>query len=612
MCAWGVARAVTVTRFCACAALLLAAVSLAAVPASAAGATATSVVMFSDPGDWVGGGQQRLFEPGNGSVTVSGSAAYVTVNVSGGTLGDYYTLDFAAPAGDVLRPGLYLRAQRAPFREAGRPGIDIGGSGRGCNKIEGSFEVRDIATNSSGAVERLWLVYEQHCEGGTPALFGEVRIAVARPDDALPPAPSLIRWPPVDIGGASTTVPVWFVAAAQSTVSGVTVTGANASDFKIRSDGCSGQRLSAGGACQVWLRFVPTAAGTRLAALRVTDAAGGAREVPLQAFAYGGRTRVVMHSESGDYIGQGRDWQYTPANARISMRGTRSYVGFAVSGANGDWWYADFAPPSGDILTVGRYANATRYPFNGSGAGLDVSGNGRGCNTLTGEFTVTWATFDASGEARSFAADFVQHCEGQTPALRGTFEFRAGDDTPLAWWMGGGGTPPPDTPPLAQQTTGTTSEPTTGSSSPATSDPAAAPSPAPSGTTSSEPATRPSAQRSPCLAVRFAQRRLLVGTRAADLLRGRRRGDRLLGGDGDDRLFGRGGSDCLDGGAGSDQLVGGRGRDVLYGGAGNDRLIGGPHRDLLVCGRGQDAARVSRGDRVRGCERIIRSRARRR
>ena len=46
----------------------------------------------------------------------------------------------------------------------------------------------------------------------------------------------------------------------------------------------------------------------------------------------------------------------------------------SVDGANGDWWYLDFVPSDGDILAPGTYADATRYPFNGTGPGLDVYG----------------------------------------------------------------------------------------------------------------------------------------------------------------------------------------------------------------------------------------------
>jgi hypothetical protein len=37
---------------------------------------------------------------------------------------------------------------------------------------------RQLEVNAAGAVTSLWIVYEQHCEGGRPALIGEVRYAV--------------------------------------------------------------------------------------------------------------------------------------------------------------------------------------------------------------------------------------------------------------------------------------------------------------------------------------------------------------------------------------------------------------------------------------------------
>jgi hypothetical protein len=88
------------------------------------------------------------------------------VTVSGGTLGEAYSLRFAAPSGSTLGPnGVYTRAQRLTGREAGRPGIDISGGSRACNTQAGQFEVTEIAPDLS----RLWIVYEQHCEGGSRA-----------------------------------------------------------------------------------------------------------------------------------------------------------------------------------------------------------------------------------------------------------------------------------------------------------------------------------------------------------------------------------------------------------------------------------------------------------
>jgi hypothetical protein len=52
-----------------------------------------------------------------------------------------------------------------------------------------------------------------------------------------------------------------------------------------------------------------------------------------------------------------------------------------------------------------------------------VSGDGRGCNTVTGDFTILDAKFDYStGTPRvvSFAARFNEHCEGGSRTLHGT------------------------------------------------------------------------------------------------------------------------------------------------------------------------------------------------
>lgn len=101
------------------------------------------------------------------------------------------------------------------------------------------------------------------------------------------------------------------------------------------------------------------------------------------------------------------------AGARIGIAGGRAYAGFAIDGDDGTWWYGDFAPAQGDILLAGStYPNARRYPFHGVGPGMEVRGNGRGCNTLTGSFTVTSADFD--GRLRSIGIAVQQHCEGAT------------------------------------------------------------------------------------------------------------------------------------------------------------------------------------------------------
>ncbi len=334
-------------------------VALAA-PAGARAAGTDAVTMFSDQGDSIGGGTHRLYTPLNSTFSLSGSTGCVTVRVSGGPYGDAFTLDFAAPPGQTLAPGVYDRAQRAPFREAGRPGIDISGDGRGCNEDAGRFEVKDFRVSSSGTLEGLWIVYEQHCEGGVAALFGEVRLG-AEPAGAIATAPALVRWPLHEAGGNGTAVPVTVVAAAPVTIASAQLAGADAAWFAIRLDDCSGKSLAAGSACEVWVRYVPTGPGTKAATLRLRDSAGAGYDVPLQGFTHGGRTQLTMTSDPGDSIGGGATWSYTPANAVIGASGTRRHIGFGIDGDGGDWWYGGFSAPSGDILAAGStYENAAR------------------------------------------------------------------------------------------------------------------------------------------------------------------------------------------------------------------------------------------------------------
>jgi hypothetical protein len=132
---------------------------------------------------------------------------------------------------------------------------------------------------------------------------------------------------------------------------------------------------------------------------------------------------LTMESDPGDYIGGGLTYSYaTAANDSFDASAStdNSTVSAGVLGANGDWWFLDFEAPNGQPLTAGTYTGAIRYPFNPPTVpGLSIFGNGRGCNELTGQFTVNAATFGPQGYLELFDVTFEQHCEGAEPALRG-------------------------------------------------------------------------------------------------------------------------------------------------------------------------------------------------
>ncbi|MFB8120895.1 hypothetical protein ACFQ6U_22540 [Streptomyces sp. NPDC056465] len=132
---------------------------------------------------------------------------------------------------------------------------------------------------------------------------------------------------------------------------------------------------------------------------------------------------LAFSGDEGDWISGGESYAYsTDSQDTVSVTGSSDnrVVSVSVAGANGDWWYLDLAAPAGATLAPGTYDGATRYPFNEAAEpGLDLSGNGRGCNTLTGTFTVTAVEFGPRGYVEELDASFEQHCEGGGSAARG-------------------------------------------------------------------------------------------------------------------------------------------------------------------------------------------------
>jgi hypothetical protein len=160
---------------------------------------------------------------------------------------------------------------------------------------------------------------------------------------------------------------------------------------------------------------------TRVAGARVGDSTAEAKildgDGPLLA--------LYFNSEPEDYIGGGRTQTFTEANALLAPQ-RNSANGVSVWVETGTFWNADLAGADGATLFPGAYEAAERFPFQPPGSpGLSMSGDGRGCNTLTGRFDVLEAVYAADGSVQQFAADFEQHCEDAAPALFGSLRVNA-------------------------------------------------------------------------------------------------------------------------------------------------------------------------------------------
>jgi hypothetical protein len=398
------------------------------VPARSQGATLLS--FNSEPGDFIGQGQQFTFTPADGTITPSRNFDNgVSVSFSGA---QFWSLDFAQPAGATLQPGMYEGATRFPFQSPTQPGLSVSGAGRGCNTLTGRFVVLEAVFGAGGAVQQFAADYEQHCEGGAPALFGSVRI-----NSDVPLAPRLSASSAKVYEGDAGTVPMRFVISLSAPAAGpVSVqystqdgTAAGGADYAS----VSGTANFPAGETEVAVTVAVTG--------DLTDETDETFTLTLQnpvgaAIAFGQgqgtivdddplKTLLYFNSQPGDFIGQGRRFTLTPVDGTFTASRNPDN-GIAVDFDGEDFWNTDFAA-AGDVpLAVGVYTGAVRYPFQPAGShGMSISGDGRGCNTLTGRYAVLEVVYGSGGVVQRFAADYEQHCEGGTPALFGAIRYNS-------------------------------------------------------------------------------------------------------------------------------------------------------------------------------------------
>ena len=130
----------------------------------------------SAAGDYIGGGSIALFGDGSAQFQEAMNSGYLHASVISPGYADWWYLDLASSDGSPLHVGAYENAIRAAFRGS-QNGIDFTGDGRGCNQTVGRFDVIEIQTDAAGAITRLAVDFEQHCESSTaPALLGSYRV----------------------------------------------------------------------------------------------------------------------------------------------------------------------------------------------------------------------------------------------------------------------------------------------------------------------------------------------------------------------------------------------------------------------------------------------------
>jgi hypothetical protein len=140
----------------------------------AAGATPANgnyVYLVSESGDYIVGGGNYLYVPADGQINVSavGRRLMVWVSADEEWSGEFQGMNTLSR----LEVGYYGEIQRPPYVNPVTAGMRWSGEGRACNTVTGWFVVDNI-TYVGETLTAVDLRFEQHCEGRTPALYGEV------------------------------------------------------------------------------------------------------------------------------------------------------------------------------------------------------------------------------------------------------------------------------------------------------------------------------------------------------------------------------------------------------------------------------------------------------
>ena len=391
--------------------MLMSATAFVGAPGSAVAAAGSGdfLKIVSQPGDYVGKGATYSYTQ-NDSVfrQFFGDSSLVFINN-----GEDWILDFSAPFGGRLKAGTTYTGA-GPFFDTAAPYLVITGNGAGCNMTSGSFKVLAVTYASTGMLLSLHITFQQTCVGATAGLSGELFFVAP---------PVVIPGQNVTYAGGSRSFDLGafadpnFAAAAPWAVN-VSWGDGSSSSFSTSSAGDLGTRSH---------KYPSGTAATFRPTVRVTNAAGTTSyatfNVRISASTTTPPGSFMYDSQPGESIVHGGTATYTTSNSKFYVTGDTTQWAVTLYPSSGTYpWTIDIFAPAGSTLVPGDYFWASREPIPTTLPGLDVFGD-PGCNQLGGAFRVLQATYDSNGSPIRLDATFVQHCEGEVPALTGEIHY---------------------------------------------------------------------------------------------------------------------------------------------------------------------------------------------
>ena len=360
--------------------------------------------------------RQMSFDPANS--TMSGQIlrdTQIRVSAHTGLPYEQFSFDLYAPAGQKLRVGTYKGVHDTVGNDPLYAGLRIGLGSNGQNVQAGEVEIRDLATDGSGTVTRLDLVFRLNPARPANTMFGSIRFGQAEtPGRTL--SAHVISWPmsPVGAPRVLATESIHNTGTAPLNVGSASVTGVNSADFTLAADSCSGRTLLPGQACPVVIGFAPTAAGRRSATLSLRIN-GETDTVELGGEAPPGFSRMV--SSGNDYVSNGLVHDYVDGPYQLEVKGNRQRLMFAPTKVY-DYQFEGLSVwlrgSGNQPMTIGMHQAEDYFSTPQTAYGIHVSGLGRGCGT-TGSINVKQLTYAPDGTLLTADIAFTQTCITDSP-----------------------------------------------------------------------------------------------------------------------------------------------------------------------------------------------------
>lgn len=134
---------------------------------------------------------------------------------------------------------------------------------------------------------------------------------------------------------------------------------------------------------------------------------------------------VYVESDEGDYVGAGRSYSFTNANAVLALSMRDLWMRMDVRG-NTEWTGEFLLPSAAGTLKAGVYLDLMNVPADPAVGGVAWRGDGRGCNKLKGWLAIDKVTLNA-GVIEAIDLRFEQRCDAGSTGLRGQIHWTKAD-----------------------------------------------------------------------------------------------------------------------------------------------------------------------------------------